>query len=150
MTSVIQTIRVHKDVPSRLWCATYGEHSELRAEVVEQFGTDCITTPFSIDTPAADVKARLEELNPHHMVIMIDGLDDDGRFVSIWSDDAERTSSLLLNEECITVMGVLPHNYTFNPKTVADADKLIEWLQAKRKAMMNDSFKSGIEQGMKS
>ena len=150
MTSVIQTIRVHKNPAAGTWYATYGEHSELRAEVVEAFGTDCIATPFSIDTPAADVKARLEELNPHHMVIMIDGLDDDDRFVSIWSEEAGRKSSLVLDPDGIAVLGVLPHNYKFNPMTVGEIDKLTAWLAAKRAAILNDTFTNGIEQGMKS
>ena len=42
-----------------------------------------------------------------------------------------RTSSLeASNPEQLTVTGNLPHGYTFRPKTAADRDALIEWLNA--------------------
>lgn len=55
-----------------------------------------------------------------------------------WIDVIEpktgRTSALAIggrdDNGLLTVTGVLPHGTQIEPKTRADADKLIEWLQA--------------------
>lgn len=49
-------------------------------------------------------------------------------FMSV-TDDTGRKSSLLLRDENIRVVGVLPHCCEIVPTSQEDADKLIYWLQ---------------------
>lgn len=45
--------------------------------------------------------------------------------------DEPRISSLAITDKHsgLEVVGVLPHNYVFEPASIEDADKMIEWLQ---------------------
>ena len=44
-------------------------------------------------------------------------------------DDTGRTSSLEVSGDVVCVVGVLPHNTVFVPKSEADARRLIAWLE---------------------
>lgn len=54
------------------------------------------------------------------------------KHVSLVSTDTERTSTLILEEkeQKITVLGGLPHNYSFIPKTQKDRDALVSYLKS--------------------
>lgn len=60
-------------------------------------------------------------------------------FISLKSvnedSDESRTSSLAITDRHsgLEVVGVLPHNYVFEPASIKDADKMIEWLQEWKK-----------------
>jgi len=54
---------------------------------------------------------------------------NDEHFISI-VDEIGRTSCIeIVNEDVLVVVGVLKHNTEFAPKTVEDAEKLIDWLE---------------------
>jgi len=45
------------------------------------------------------------------------------------SIEDRRTSTLVMEDDFLQVMGELPHGYRFSPKTREDANKMIEWLE---------------------
>jgi len=48
------------------------------------------------------------------------------------NDEEPRSSTLGISKnypDSLMVLGVLPHNYTFRPKTASDRDNLIHWLK---------------------
>lgn len=50
------------------------------------------------------------------------------KFISL-IDSAGRASSLLIQEDYLTVVGGLPHGTDMRPRTSKDAHKLISWLK---------------------
>ena len=55
-----------------------------------------------------------------------------GRRTSLTAGDPPRTSALGISRNrvgSVSVIGVLPHNYDFKPKSGADRDMLVRWLQ---------------------
>lgn len=50
--------------------------------------------------------------------------------ISIESKETGRRSTLLIGGNKLFVLGNLPHGYTFEPTTIKDAEKLIDYLQA--------------------
>jgi hypothetical protein len=63
------------------------------------------------------------------------------------SDPAfQRTSSLLVTDDCLRVLGNLPHGYEFTPASQQDACELIAWLSKWIRRDAQDSFEKAKEQ----
>lgn len=50
------------------------------------------------------------------------------RFIDLEQVDDGRRSSLQVDDDCLVVVGVLPHNYKFRPATPIDRDSLVTFL----------------------